>query len=319
MSFDHSPSWAQLHNYYHHSVNNTPDFYTFLQKCFIRPQVSNAWNCLKNNGLSTITNKSDAEKIISKYFNDSPPMAFGRAVQQVCDGQLLEKQTETEAFRHVIAKLDEYKTPDWRKGTGDVDAIAARLKPRFSNVGKKPTKKTDSKDTYSEFELVCKNAMTGLQEAMQGVNKIEGEIDCWKKIGSCDLKYNGRPDYISRIELKTRWDRSPIDKPTANSIPKELPFAHLKQVAGYWHLTGQLPSVVIANRLDFKIYQPSEDELRYALNDIEQACTRREKLLKAAPDTKTLLSMVDPQWDHQFIWKDSNPEVMHEIRNDILL
>ena len=80
------------------------------------------------------------------------------------------------------------------------------------------------------------------------------------------------------------------------------------------HLSGQLPTIVYANRNTYTVFKPSEDELRVALDSLMEACSRRERLLKAASNTQELLRLCDPQWDHMFAWKDINPEVLSEAK-----
>ena len=72
--------------------------------------------------------------------------------------------------------------------------------------------------------------------------------------------------------------------------------------------------LVYANRNTFKVFKPSEDELRVALDFLMEACSRRERLLKVASSTKELLRLCDPDWGHMFAWKDLHPEVLSEAK-----
>ena len=45
-----------------------------------------------------------------------------------------------------------------------------------------------------------------------------------------------------------------------------------------------------------------------------EACSRRERLLKVASNTKELLRLCDPDWGHMFAWKDLHPEVLSEAK-----
>ena len=84
----------------------------------------------------------------------------------------------------------------------------------------------------------------------------------------------------------------------------------MTQIAGYYHLTKKMPTIVYANRGGYKIFSPTEDELQEALQLIFESCQRRERLLKAADNVEDVLRLCDPQWNGLFGWNDMNPEVL---------
>tara|TARA_R100000458_G_scaffold26659_1_gene24154 strand:+ start:404 stop:1372 length:969 start_codon:yes stop_codon:yes gene_type:complete len=314
MSLEKLPPWAERHNYFHHSNPSMPDGYTFYNKCFVRPLVDHSWKVLKGelNG-----DKEQAQQIIDKHKNENPNMHSGVVVQEYCDDILLHGVNDSEAYRSAVAKIQEFTPLPWHDVEKEEAIIKHRLEEKYALKQYKgeDTYRKDAEGEHCELQLVCKHALQGLKQASEGINQLTGETDLLKVLPGTTLPYNGRPDYHQRIELKTMWDQmAHTDSPKANSIPKEPRFSHLTQIAGYWHLSGQLPTIVYANRNGFKVYKPAEDELRSALEYLIESCQRRERLLEAAKTTRDLLRLTDPDWDHMFAWKDVNPDVLGEAK-----
>jgi len=312
--FDLAPDWATRHHYFHHSNPSRPDSVTFFDKAIKRPKVNEAWNIL----LRKIPgDRDEAVETIDKHKYENINMASGTIVQRYCDAVLLEEVTTSEAYRRAVNELHEYTPPPHFDVEREMAVVTHREDVIYAADGKKPTKKA-AEPEMCELELVCRNALDGLRDAMQGLNEITGEVDCWGDIPGCELKYNGRPDYCKRIELKTRWDQyAHTDKPAAQSLPaaeKGPLYSHLMQVTGYWHLTGLLPKLVYANRLGYRIFEPTEDELQRAFQALSGACQRRERLLRVAKTPEELLRLCDPQWDHNYAWKGVHQDVIKEAR-----
>ncbi len=153
-----------------------------------------------------------------------------------------------EAYREALNLLTSLQTGSWIDQDKVKRQLEGRQLPRYSEQGK-ATKKDEI--GTNEFELVCKNAELGLREAMHGANEIVGQTMLRGKLPGCELDYLGFGDYQEgSVELKTQWDTNvDTDKPRANSLPNKIKDPHLKQIAGYWHLTGKIPRIVYANRL----------------------------------------------------------------------
>ena len=132
------------------------------------------------------------------------------------------------------------------------------------------------------------------------------------------VKIDGKPLAkvdLGKVELKTQWDgKAYTDKPAANSLPSDIKEPHLYQIAGYWHLSGIIPKIVYANRMGYRVFEPTQEQLEFGLTRIIEACRRRERLMLAADTTEKLLRLTDPQWSHIFGWKDMNPELLHRAK-----
>jgi len=309
--FDIPPEWAARHNYYHHSNPSRPDAATFWDKGIRRRAVNDSYKILKG---ELDGNATAARETIDKYAFDNINMHSGNIVQHYCDAVLLHDEGG-EAYPNAVNELHAYTSPKHNDIEKEMAVVHHREAVIYDSEGKKARNPDDA--GCCELELVCGNALDGLREAfsLARINDIEGEVDLWGQLEGCELKYNGRPDYCRRIELKTMWDRQAhTDKPAANSLPAVATHLHRQQVAGYWKLSGLLPTIVVANRMGYRIFQPSEDELRDTLQAVTQACQRRERLLKAAKSPEELVRLCDPQWDHFFAWKDLHPDVLKQAR-----
>ena len=309
--FDFAPDWASRHSYYHHSNPSKPDSATFFDKSIKRPAVNNAWKVLRG---KLDGNADEARKTIDKYSYDNINMHCGNIAQHYCNAVLLDGDSGAEAYRNAVNELHDYTPPGHLNIENELAVIHHRESVIYDATGKKPRKSEDA--VTCELEMVCSHALDGLRKALSlnGINDIEGEVDLWGELDGCELKYNGRPDYCRRIELKTRWDQKAYETPKVNSLPAAPYYNWMQQIAGYWKLSGLLPTLVVANRIGYKVFQPSEDELRSTLQSVTEACQRRERLLKVAETPEQLMRLCDPRWDHMWCWKDLHPDVIKQAR-----
>ena len=241
-------------------------------------------------------------------------MASGRAVEYYFDLCLIDYMTVTEAFREALNLLGSLQTGSWTDQEKTKAQIAGRLMPRHKL--KEYVDTFGNKRTLNEFELVCEHAHMGLQEAMQGANRITGQTELRGKLPGCQLDYLGYGDYQEgAVELKTQWDSGvDTDKPRANSLPKDIKHPHLMQIAGYWHITGKIPRIVYANRLGYRVFEATIEQLEYALSDVIAACVRREKLMMVTENVEQLLKLCDPHFGDSFVWRDVHPDVLRQAK-----
>ncbi len=321
MSFNNfSDHFAKRHNYFRHSNPSMPDGYTFFDKGIIRPDRDNCWSILKGD---TPGDKDEAQRRLDLHgyykdsngdavYSDNPNMCAGRSAENYCTDVLVNDIAPAEAYANAINQLQSYQGASWKDADADKRAIEHKTNPRYTNEGK--AAKADAH--HSEFELVCGNALDGLREATVGANRVVGQAKLVGKLDDCQLGYLGYADYQDGgVELKTKWDRkADTDKPSANSLPSSIQFSHLTQIAGYWHMSGIWPKIVYANRLGYKVFEPTLDQLHAGLAAITEACKRRERLLRAAETTQDLLKLCDPDWGHNFAWNNVAPEILEEAK-----
>tara|TARA_Y100001963_G_scaffold159878_1_gene265930 strand:- start:5109 stop:6041 length:933 start_codon:yes stop_codon:yes gene_type:complete len=299
------PEWADRHGYYHHSNPILPDFYTFYEKGIKRPKLKHFWDILANRKEG---DKELARAMVKILDIENPKMRAGSIVQEYVEGCLIGGFSEKESLRNAIARYDEYEIKEWRE---EEAVFESRKTPRFNETGK-----IAKAGEFSEIELVAQNALLGVKEAINELqlNEIVGEKEYYGKIEGCELDYLGKPDFSSRIELKTQWDsKTETDSPRANSIPKNIKQIHLTQIAGYYGITNLSPAIVYANRLGFKMFIPEKINLENAWEKIKRDCQRRERLMKLAKTPEELLKICDPQLDHPFVYKDLHPKIFREI------
>ena len=319
MGLKGSTAFADRFNYRWHSNPSTPDAWTFFDKAVQRVQRDEAFKILRG---ETEGDTSWAEKILdqgayykdamgSTQFTDNPNMVSGRAVQQYADRLLVDEVSPSDAYADAINLLHGFRGGDWRDTEKDARIIENRERLYYDAEGKR-----SKEPTHNEFGLVCENAAAGVREAMQGANRITGEIELFGPLPGCELPYFGKPDYgDGRCELKTQWDQAAdTDSPRANSLPKKIKAPHMMQIAGYWYLSGIVTRIVYANRLGYVVHEPTEEELDRALGDIASACKRREKLMKVADDVQDLLRLTDPHFADSFVWRDVHPEVLMQAK-----
>ena len=322
MSFQNIQKHFDKHGYFWHSNPSKPDGLTFFEKGILRPELRRAYQVLANQGEHHIDDVGAAEvelRLHGTYqdslgktiTNDNPNMMSGRAAQHYCDQVLLEEAAPGDAYAETMNMLHSYQGGYWRDKAQDDAVIAHRTTLRYSPEGK-----VVKEPTACEFELVCNNALDGVREATAGDNRIVGEVELLGHLPKCALQYKGYPDYQEgKVELKTQWDgKAYSDKPTANSLPSDIKEPHLYQIAGYWHLSGIIPKIVYANRMGYRVFEPTQDQLEFALSRIIEACRRRERLMLAADTTEKLLRLTDPQWSHIFGWRDMNPDLLHRAK-----
>ena len=306
------------HCYYHHSQPNKPDGFTFYDKAVVRPELANAKAVIAGEAKG---DKAEAQRILDLHgvyidsrgrtqSGDKPPLISGRAVENYCTDVAVNDLSPTDAFKNAINELQGFHGASWRDADKDKRELEHKTTVRYNADGSVPKK--DIIPTHHEFELVCSNALDGLREAFAGANRITGQKELTGKFDDVQLPYKGYGDFQEGgVELKTKWDRGAgTDKPSAGSLPKEIPFNNLMQIAGYWHITDIWPQIVYANRLGYRVFKPTLDQLHAGVAAIREACVRRERLLAAANTTEELLQLCDPQWDHMFVWRDLPPEIL---------
>lgn len=309
MAFTSTPSFASRFNYlWHSNPKSKLKCKALFDKVHVRPMVSDAWDIYKDTSISQHL-RDKAWTVIEKFESklngqDNAAMAGGRTVQEATDAILIDNIDPREAIEQAIQSYNKFKARTWDDGTD------ANKKIKY----------------VDEIEAVTKNAVAGLQEAMQRDNQIVGEIEYIKNLAGCELPHNTRPDYNRRGDLKTKWSR--ISKTSksgfaAASLPKTLtgPFeqAALYQVAGFWACNGGLPPFLIyANATDYRIFdQDNTPELQDDyLADIVQTITRShkatEELLKVAKDKDHLFKLIEPDFTN-ICWSEP-PVIIDEAK-----
>ena len=320
MGFSNDLSWAHKKGYFHHSQPTTPDYWVFFDKGVIRPARNKAQKIVAGEIDGDI---EAAQALLDRHgfykdptgrtqYNDNINMVSGRLVQNYCDRVLLEDITPGDSYSEAVNELQALHVGPHRDRDLVSQQIEGRLAGRFTAEGAKAKKDAN----FCELELVCQNALEGVREATKGANQIVGESELRGTLPGCDLPYLGFADYQEGgLELKTQWDTAVhTDSPRANSLPNQTKAPHLLQLAGYWHMSGKIPKIVYANRLGYRIFEPTEEELRYALDDIIRACRRRERLMKITESTEDLLSLIEPGFGDSFVWRDLHPDVIKEAK-----
>lgn len=176
------------------------------------------------------------------------------------------------------------------------------------------------KKSHDHHKKIMKDVVKNWHEAYKKVS-LQGEIECEpnvvKNLGT-QLDMLGRMDYRGKhafIEYKTKPPTRYKKKDgtfsfSTKKLPDDVEINHARQTAFYWSTNKDLkPFVIYVNEKEYKIFDPSnsdmltvtamEDHLEY----YRQQCLIRENLVRASGgDINFLLSLIDPDFEHQFYW-----------------
>ena len=319
--------FAERHGFRHHSTPSSPDGFVLWDKGVYRIVRDLAWRIIQGRQPGDKGWAQDVLRRMGHYkdpdgknqYNDNPNMCSGRAIQRGTDQQLVEDADPRSAYSAAIEYLQAYMPGGWRDADEDKATMAHRLAVKYAEDGSKPRKKKDeaeAKATHCEFELVYEHSLAGLREAMAGDNRLIGETELRGELPRCLLPYLGFGDYQEGgVELKTQWDsRAHTDSPAANSLPNDIKEPHLIQIAGYHHISGKRPKIVYANRLGYRVFIASDEQLEFGFARLVEASRRREALLRSSSSIAEVLQLCDPQWSHPFVWRNIHPQFIQEAK-----
>ena len=300
MPFQETPHFAKRFNWSHHSnPESVPICKKMFEKVHVRPAVNSAWEIINN---SAPGDKSDAFKTINKYAETNAKMLAGRTVQEMCDMVILENKSQEEAIEYGAAAFRDYKPLNWQ---AEKDAAQAVI-------------------CAEELHSVFKNALEGLSEAQAalGLNRLTGEADILADWKGLQLRYNGKPDYSKRVELKTVWSSVADTKSgkRAGVVPNTPTHSHLSQVTGYWVITNRLSQCIVqtsatkTNVHTAENCEKLEDEaMHIRAQSITARCKIRENLLRTAETKEQLFELIEPDFSHMYAWNIA-PEALFEAK-----
>lgn len=140
-------------------------------------------------------------------------------------------------------------------------------------------------------------------------------------IGFVDLVSDGIFTEIkTRAPVKTRTLKSGEQGWGKGRLPKDEPEkAHVMQAALYAYALKMTPSITYVSPEEAIIFTPFNCEslhrtnLQNALEDFRQRLLIKQNLLSLSADAKTLASITDPDWTHNFIW-NIEPQQLQEAK-----
>lgn len=168
-------------------------------------------------------------------------------------------------------------------------------------------------------DLLAKHGFTACEEEVQISCNLPGiYLDI---IGYVDLVADGIFTEIkTRAPVKTRTLKDGSQGWGKGRLPKDEPEkTHVMQAALYAYALKMTPSITYVSPEEAKIYTPFNCEslkranLKIALEDLRQRILIKQNLLRLSPDAKTLASITDPDWSHNFIW-NIEPELLKEAK-----
>jgi len=162
-----------------------------------------------------------------------------------------------------------------------------------------------------------------------GFTRCEAETKIETSLPQINLPIIGFVDLVSdgifteiktRAPVKTRTLKSGCQGWGKGRIPKEEPEkAHVMQAALYAYALKMTPSITYVSPEEAKIFTPFNCEslkranLNTALEDFRQSVLIKQNLLRLSSDAKTLASITDPDWQHNYIW-NIEPELLQDAK-----
>ena len=299
--------WAARHHYYWHSNPKSKDLAKVLfDKAHLRPTVKGLWTLYHN------STGEARQKVFKKLLlldpklngSSSAAMRGGIVTQTAADDILLKDADPAEATQKALDEYRRYKPREWDDGLDGVQ----------------------HQKYTEELPAVLEHAVMGLREAMARENRYLGEIELLDKLPGLALPYNTRPDYVRKVDLKTKWSKhAPQTKagwskaPIPKSLSGMFDMKNVFQAAGFWALNGHQPvTLVYASANDYQVFtEDNAPELKPSfLADIVEEmvvqlrCT--ENLLRAADTKEQLLNLVAPDFN-DLTWREP-PGVIAEAR-----
>jgi len=232
------------------------------------------------------------------------PATVGRAVEDYVSAIAIDGMDEAEALRHATSVLDAHELLPW-----DSEADKGRLEVHRGDP----------------LESIAKNALQGIETALEKANKIEGQEKLTKRYGGLALEFLGFSDFYggNRVaELKVKTSAPTVTKTgkgkRIGSLPSKPDNKHAQQAAFYADVLGCPASLVYANEKEFRIFDETNcDELtpegiQRGVMELRSRAWSRENLMRCAPNQITLMQMLTPDWT-DWGWK-VDPKFLIEAR-----
>lgn len=168
-------------------------------------------------------------------------------------------------------------------------------------------------------DLLKQHGFTACEEEVKISCKLPGvNLDI---IGYVDLVGDGIFTEIkTRAPVKTRTLKDGTQGWGKGRLPKDEPEkAHVMQAALYAYALKMTPSITYVSPEEAKIFTPfnceslKRNNLKNALEDFRQRILLKQNLLRLSSDAKTLASITDPDWSHNFIW-NIEPNLLKEAK-----
>jgi hypothetical protein len=71
---------------------------------------------------------------------------------------------------------------------------------------------------------------------------------------------------------------------------------------------------VYANRLGYRVFTATDEQLEFGFARLLEASRRREALLRFSSSIAEVLQLCEPQWSHPFVWRNLHPQIIQEAK-----
>ena len=150
-----------------------------------------------------------------------------------------------------------------------------------------------------------------VEVSLRGVDApVLGFIDLCSSDAFCEIKTKAPRMGAVKKDGTRGWSKA--------AIPSKPDFNHVCQVAIYEHATGLKPHIAYVSATDAVLFSPDNCEqlqpeyLLYCLEERRRTAIRRERLLSISTDPKVLAGIIEPDFNHPFLW---DTETIGEARD----
>jgi hypothetical protein len=230
------------------------------------------------------------------------PVAVGRGAEAYVNAILVDGHPPESAIRHAMSELDQHKTVPW-----DAVADEARLELHRGDI----------------LQTIATNALEGVREALKGANQITGQEKLEKNYAGIRLKFLGFNDYfggnrVAELKIKTSNVADTKSGKRVGALPSYPDPKHAAQVSYYADVLECPASLIYANEKGFRVFDENNcveltpEGIKRNVNDLRAIAWSRENAMRAAPDWRTLMQMLPPDFN-DWAWK-IEPKLLAEAR-----
>ena len=164
------------------------------------------------------------------------------------------------------------------------------------------------------LETMVNHAIEGISTALSGANIISGQERLTKKYPGVVLPLLGYSDFEGGgvgVELKCRtsaFSEKNKNGRRAGSLPSKPDFNHILQCSAYSNMHGGNPwKRLYVSEKGFVIFDETNtpeltpDAIKNNVEQLLAIARARENLMRRAPDMRTLLQMISPNFQ-DFAW-----------------
>jgi len=168
-----------------------------------------------------------------------------------------------------------------------------------------------------DVEACRKKVFPMLDQAIEGMKFIgagtpktfQRKVEC--EIEGISIPMMGFTDF--------EWEDTLIDLKTTSAMPSKPKPEHLRQIAFYWKATGKQPALLYVTPKKNNVYTPSNDELKWAWEELVYLARSLERALEGATSISQLMAKYPANFGDYFWDDESRDAAKAELKKEGLL